>query len=130
MPTGYRSMPVLPCLDVEAQASFYIDKLGFKLANHWKPEGEAMAFAIVSFGTITLALQHTPDFKSFNGWSAYLYVDDVKALAAIAGARGVDIQTSPHQTFYGMLEFDLKDPEGHLIAFGQDLGPSEEGPGL
>jgi len=130
MPTGHRSMPVLPCVDVDATASFYVDKLGFKLANFWKAEGEATAFAIVSMGTITLALQHAPDFKPFLGWSAYLYVDDVKALAAIAGARGVDVQTAPHKTFYGMLEFDLKDPEGHVIAFGQDLQPGKEGPGL
>jgi uncharacterized glyoxalase superfamily protein PhnB len=89
-----------------------------------------MAFAIVSFGTITVALQHAPDFKPFVGWSAYLYIDDVKALAAICGARGVDVQTSPHETFYGMIEFDIKDPEGHVIAFGQDMNASAKGPGL
>jgi len=70
MPTGFRSMPVLPCLDVEACAEFYVDKLGFKMSNFFKPEGEAMAFAIVSMDTITLALQHAPDFKPFVGWSA------------------------------------------------------------
>ncbi len=123
-------MPVLPCLDVEACADFYTSKLGFTLGNFFKAEGEAMAFAIVTLGKITVALQHAPDFKPYIGWSAYLYVDDVKAIAAIAGARGVEVQTSPHETFYGMLEFDLKDPEGHVIAFGQDLQPGAEGPGL
>ncbi len=130
MPTGYRSMPVLPCQNVEVCAAFYVEKLGFTLANFWQEDGEAMAFAIVSLGTITLALQHAPDFKPHNGWSAYLYVDDVRALAAIAGARAVDIQTSPHETFYGMIEFDLKDPEGHVIAFGQDMNAGPNGPGL
>jgi len=130
MPTGFRSMPVLPCQDVEACTAFYVEKLGFKLVNFFKEDGEAMAFAIVSMGTITMALQHAPDYKPFHGWSAYLYINDVRGLAAIAGARGVDIQTSPHETFYGMIEFDLKDPEGHVIAFGQDQNPGAEGPGL
>lgn len=123
-------MPVLPCRDVEACAAFYVEKLGFTLLNFWKEDGEAMAFAIVSLDTITMALQHAPDFKPFVGWSAYLYVNDVKGLAAIAGARGLDVQTAPHLTSYGTLEFDLKDPEGHVIAFGQDMAPGPNGPGL
>lgn len=128
--TGHRSMPVLPCLDVEAMVAFYRDKLGFELANFWKADGELMAFAILSMGRITLALQHAPDFKPFNGWSAYLYVGDARALAKRAAHAGAEIRTEPHETFYGMIEFDVKDPEGHVLAFGQDLSPGPEGPGL
>lgn len=130
MPTGFRSMPVLACKDVEACADFFSDQLGFQLANFFKAEGEAMAFAIVSLGDITIALQHAPDFTPYVGWSAYLYIDDAKGMADALYDRGVTLQTEPHETFYGMIEFDLVDPEGHVLAFGQDLKPGPKGPGL
>ncbi len=131
MPTGYRSMPVLPCRDVEACANFYCEKLGFSQGLLWKDGDGPAQFAIVRLGMITLALQLVSDWKPFEGgWSAYFYIDDAKALYAIASARGVETHGLPHETFYGILEFEIKDPEGHWVAFGQDLKPSDEGPGL
>lgn len=130
MPTGHRSMPVLPCLNVDRAVAFYVDKLGFGLVNKWAEDGEATAFAIVIFGKITIALQQVPVHKPVHGWSAYLYIDDAEALAQAIREKGVPLNTDVHETFYGMREFDIKDAEGHTIAFGQDLEVSDNDPGL
>ncbi len=131
MPTGFRSMPVLPCRDVERCAQFYNEKLGFAPVNLFKEHDGPAQFAITGLGKITIAFQHVANWVPHeSGWSAYLYIDDAKALYAIASARGVQTHGLPQETFYGTLEFEIRDPEGHWIAFGQDLNPGTEGPGL
>ncbi len=131
MPTGFRAMPVLPTRDVDASLAFYRDKMGFSPVNSWKDGDGPTEFAIVSLGTITLALQHAEDWHPVKtAWSAYLYIDDARALYAVASARGVETHGPPQETFYGMLEFEVRDPAGHWVAFGQDLQSSQKGPGL
>ncbi len=31
---------------------------------------------------------------------------------------------------YGLRDFDIRDPDGHIIAFGHPLGTAPHGPGL
>ncbi len=125
MPRGLRSMPVLPSQDVEAALAFWTKGLGFSRLNALEFEGR-LSFAIVQLGAITVALQYIETFAPWDeqgsGWSAYLYVDDALALAQDITARGINLEHQPHKTRYGMLEFDLRAPDGHGIAFGQDLG--------
>ena len=63
-------------------------------------------------------------------WAADVYVDDVDALHREFSRAGVDIVRGPEDMEYGCRDFDVRDPDGHLIAFGQDTQPSPEGPGL
>ena len=43
-------------------------------------------------------------------------------LHAELDARGADIATSPTDRAYGCREFEVRDRDGHVICFGQDLG--------
>ena len=54
-------------------------------------------------------------------WPAifYFYPDDVVALYAHVVASGF-APTALEVTHYGMREFSLTDPDGHLLSFGQD----------
>lgn len=122
-------MPVLPSRDVDAAVNFWCDKLGFELINSHEHKGRT-AFSIVRLGAITVALQRIDDFKASDGWSAYLYVSDAKMLAAKFKSKDVMLEHDVHDTFYGMKEFDLRTPDGHGIAFGQDIGATEKDPGL
>ncbi|MDE2789893.1 MAG: VOC family protein [Paracoccaceae bacterium] len=123
-------MPVLPTRDVDTTARFYADVLGFDTNGFFRDGDGPAFFAIVGLGTVTIGLQKLETFSVHEGTVAYIYVDDAQALARrIADAGGV-LRHEPHETFYGILEFDLVDPEGHVIAFGQDLNPGPDGPGL
>lgn len=51
-------------------------------------------------------------------WDAYIRVDDVDAIYAEVQERGAGIDyNAPH----GFREFGVQDPDGHDIAFGQQL---------
>lgn len=130
MTTGFRSMPVLACKDVDRSIVFYQTVVGMELINVYKEGDDPAEFAIMQFGQITLALQRVADWTAHGGWSAYFYVSDARKLATEIEARGGTLARQPEETFYGILEFDLPDPEGHVIAFGQDLAPGPAGPGL
>ena len=119
-------MPVLQVADVERSARFYRDKLGFRSHGTW---GDGPDFAIVQRGRVTIALDRSrdPDAIPVNQhWAAYVYVEDADALCAEVRGNGVEIVRGPEDMPYGLRDFDIRDPDGHLIAFGHDLEPGEE----
>jgi len=68
-----------------------------------------------------LGLKKEIDPHSDTSWPAifYFYPDDVLALHEHVTQEGY--KPTPLQvTFYGMKEFSLQDPDGHVLSFGQD----------
>ena len=129
-PTCIRSAPILQVRDVKRSAAFYTEKLGFTAVGIW---GDPPAFCIVARDTVTIMLDASRESGPLpvNQYlAAYVYVDDADALHREYAAAGVDIARSPEDMDYGCRDFDVRDPDGHMIAFGQDLRPSPEGPGL
>jgi catechol 2,3-dioxygenase-like lactoylglutathione lyase family enzyme len=124
-----RSMPVLQVADVSRSERFYCGKLGFTSHGAW---GEGPDFAIVQRGKVTIALDRSRDGSVPNNqyWAAYIYVEDADALCAEVRAKGAEIVRGPEDMFYGLRDFDVRDPDGHLLAFGHDLSPAAAGPGL
>lgn len=132
-PDLIRAMPVLEVADVERSAAFYADMLGFVAHGMWGNEGEPPGFCIVQRGAVTIALDRSGQPRPAPNnqyWAAYVYVTDVNALHAELKAKGVDIVRGPEDAPYGCRDFDVRDPDGHLIAFGQDLEPGATGAGL
>jgi catechol 2,3-dioxygenase-like lactoylglutathione lyase family enzyme len=124
-----RAMPVLETSDLARALAFYKEKLGFS-ASTW---GDPPCFAIVQRGTTTIALNLVTDAAptvTRHTWAAYLYVADVDALYAELRSRGVAIESPPENRPYPCREIAVDDPDGHIIAFGQDLAPDALGPGL
>lgn len=126
-----RSMPVLQVADVNRSVAFYTDMLGFISHGTW---GDGPDFCIVQRGTVTIALDRTRETGAKvpinQNWAAYVYVDDADALHAEFSARGVDIARGLCNAEYGLRDFDIRDPDGHLIAFGHMLTRDPHGPGL
>lgn len=123
-----RSMPILQVHDVRASAEFYA-KLGFDCHGFW---GDPPGFAIIQRGDVTLGLflPLSATVSPNDQWAAYVYVDDVNALHAELSAVGGLDMTQPNDEPYGCRDFDVTDPDGHRIAFGQDMTMNENGPGL
>jgi predicted enzyme related to lactoylglutathione lyase len=123
-------MPVIEVSDVVKSAAFYEEKLGLSAGRFF---GDPPQFCIVGRDTVTIALDqsHAPDRKPHNQyWAAYVYVDDVDGLAAELKGREVEILRGPEDMPHGCREIDVTDPDGHIVCFGQDLSPTEAGPGL
>ena len=124
-----RSMPVLLVPDVTEPVAFWIGKLGFATGGIW---GEPPSFAIVGRNSISVGLDKPDSFtpNASSGWSAYLYIDDTIGYAEELAARGVALLCPLEDTFYGCRELTIEVPGGHRIAFGTDLNPGPDGPGL
>lgn len=53
------------------------------------------------------------------GGSTFLYVEVDDLDRALAAMQGINLVQPVHTTFYGMKEFIVKDPGGHLVTFAQ-----------
>ena len=117
-----RAMPVLQVRSVTASEAFY-GKLGFNTQGTW---GDGPDFCIVRRGDVTIALDRSrgdkhPPINQY--WAAYVYVESVDELFDECKGQRVDIVRGPEDTDYGSRDFDVRDPDGHILAFGADLEP-------
>ncbi len=125
-----RAMPVLEVQDVRESESFYCNKLGFQSHGMW---GEPPVFTIVQRGAVTVALDQSRDGSRRPGqqyWSAYVYVADADALFEEFQGLGIPIERGIETTEYGCRDFDVRDPDGHVLGFGQVISPGTMGAGL
>lgn len=122
-------VPVLNVQDVNNSLAFYRDALGFELASSQEALQERN-WCFIRHGDIHLMLDagtgggealFDPDAVPEDGaWPAiyYFYPDDVVAMHEQLAKAGYDV-SALYVTAYGMREFWLKDPDGHLLTFGE-----------
>jgi catechol 2,3-dioxygenase-like lactoylglutathione lyase family enzyme len=131
-------VPMLGVDDVAASRKFYCDALGFRCLNEmtwegrlcwcvltpdpdWKggipARGEIM---LTSVEPSCLAGDPRPGRK---GLYFYFYPGDVVALHASLRGRGYQV-SDLRVTFYRMKEFELEDPNGYQLWFGQETDES------
>jgi uncharacterized glyoxalase superfamily protein PhnB len=121
-----RSAPYFPVGDVERSAAHYERVFGF---TREYVAGVPPQFAIVSRDgfAIMLRLVAQPDrirpSEAQGGtWDAFFWVRDVKALHAELQSNGAEIVYGPIvQQAYQMEEFAVRDLDGHVLGFGQEL---------
>ena len=109
---------------------FYCEKLGFRSHGAW---GDPPAFCMVQRGKVTIVLDRSRDDAEVprnQYWAAYVYVANADALFAEFRSKGAEIVRRPEDMPYGLRDFDVRDPDGHIIAFGHDLEPGSSEPGL
>ncbi len=125
-----RAMPVLQVHDLNISLAFYCDTLGFASHGTW---GAPPVFAIVQRGLVTIALDQSRDGSTpppQQYWHAYIYVTDADALLAELKQRAVAIERDIETTEYGCRDFDIRDPDGHVLGLGHVIEPGRLGPGL
>jgi len=116
---------MLICHDVRASVAFYRDALGFEVVEQHDHVGRT-GWASLRNGGARLMLAsptYVPIAPRINGRHTqaihYLYPEDVVALHRSleeAGHRVGDLVVRS----YGMKEFELADPDGHVLVFGQE----------
>jgi uncharacterized glyoxalase superfamily protein PhnB len=117
---------VLLAKDVSASIAYFAEKLGFKATGTWREPPE---FAILKrdgcrlmLGKVKAGQEITPYWKQRDGlWNAYFWVRDAKALFQEMKQAGAIIDYELETKPYGVLEFGIRDLDGHDIGFGQDL---------
>jgi catechol 2,3-dioxygenase-like lactoylglutathione lyase family enzyme len=127
-PTGnaiLRHAPYFPVREVGRIARYYEQTLGFRCEYS---AGEPLEFAIVSRDGCAIMLRLTPlpagivpNEKQGGTWDAFFWVRDVHSLCAELRGKGAEIVYGPVIQEYRMEEFAVRDPEGYVLGFGQEL---------
>ena len=102
--------------DVAALAAWYRDALGFEIQFVW---GEPPTYARVRRDGVELAVgQLGPEFGPA---SVYAIISGVDALFAEFRAHDVRMRREPSDAPYRMRDFEVEDPEGNRITFGEAI---------
>jgi catechol 2,3-dioxygenase-like lactoylglutathione lyase family enzyme len=115
-PTFEAVTPRLPVGDIEKLLGFYVDELGFDLGWKW---GAPVTHANVCRGSVSFDLISMPPERQGTAM-AYVRVSDIDVYYAELKARSVEV-TALEDRSYGMRDFEVVDPCGNRIAFGQPM---------
>lgn len=121
-------VPVLRVADVMESINWYHETLGFEADPF--PDLPPFKFAILRLGRNEIMLRasaesekRTPEKYNFD---VYLRLENMpfQSLYTAMNQKGV-VSRRLERMFYGMAEFELTDPDGHVICLGQYL-PDDE----
>jgi uncharacterized glyoxalase superfamily protein PhnB len=126
--------PMLSVESVERTRDFYCHKLGFTCLNTVEWEGR-LGWCLLGSGgprsapdspwRVELMFSAAgadctgQDRATRKGVILYLHPEDVVALHALYTSRGVAV-SDLRVTFYHMKEFEVEDPDGYQLWFGQE----------
>lgn len=106
--------PRLPVANVEQALAFYLDQLGFQLGWKW---GDPPTHANVCRDSVSLDLVASPGERR-GAAMAYIQLKGVDAYFLELQGRKV-VSSEPGDKEYGMRDFEVVDPYGNRIAFGE-----------
>lgn len=123
--------PMLAVVDLQRTIRFYTDKLGFKLCGTF---GDPPVWCDLSRGGVGMMFNAPPraeverdvPLKSKDYQIFYFNTPDAAALRTEFQSRGV-VVSEIRITVYQMKEFEVRDPDGYWLWFGQgtDEPPTE-----
>ena len=115
-----RVTPMIHVPDVRAAVEWY-RSIGFEIVDTGEDDGE-MVWAMVSFGDgrVMFNAGGRRSAESRREVDLYVQTDDVDALYQSL-KDSVEVRESPHDTFYGMREFIVRDLNGFWVTFGQPM---------
>jgi len=118
------AVPTFLVADVANTARWYAANLGFRTAGA-VPQQEPYAYASLQRGPaeimlLALADYQKPDLRDRRPsglWDAYIRVDGVHTLYQTVEGKPFIQMPLAHQS-YGDWEFEVRDPNGYVLAFG------------
>jgi uncharacterized glyoxalase superfamily protein PhnB len=127
--TVKRITSILYADEVEPCVKFWVERLGFEVGPQ-VPDGDKLAFAIVQNGGVELMYQSrasaakdaaADSLKSHPEGASYLYVEVNDLDKTLEAMKGAPLLLDIHTTFYGMKEFIVSEPAGHIVIFAQPV---------
>jgi catechol 2,3-dioxygenase-like lactoylglutathione lyase family enzyme len=126
--------PYFLVADVRRTAEYFRDRLGFRIVAYFF--GEPPSFGMVERDNMHFLLHiaegegPSPNWKrNKEALDAYVWVDDVDAIYTEFKAKQAIMPGPPELKPWGMKEIEVRDPDGHIIYFGQDI-PSADQPSI
>lgn len=109
---------VLAVKDLNVEAEYYIDKLGFDR------DFTAPGWEFLSFGDFKVMLgecsdEMTAEATGNHSWFAHALIENVDEIYQEFIDRGATILSSIESKPWGIREFSVVTPDGHRIVFGQ-----------
>jgi uncharacterized glyoxalase superfamily protein PhnB len=114
-----QATPQLSVSDVRATQEYYRDVLGFTISWLWQND-----YGAVSNGEAQLYL--TKDESPIPSTCCCADVEDVDAVYEEYKSKGAKIVSDLETKPWGMREFTIVDPNGHLFRVGQGVKPIRE----
>lgn len=121
--------PNLMVEDVNQTIKFYEDILGFIL-NQSVPQDGQYDWASVKSGEVEIMLQKrtslSADFPAFQNMptggtlTLFIQMQGIQELYERARLQAEVVQDM-NETFYGMREFSIKDPNGYILVFAEPI---------
>ena len=112
--------PILYVKDFAAAKAYYTEKLLFNLAWEWD---SPPTFGCVSLGKVEIFFSQGGQGKP--GTWLCIFLDDVDTYCERIKDLGAEVIYGPKDEPWGMREIHVRDPNGHVIRFGQGI-PSRE----
>lgn len=116
---------MLMCDDTRQSIRFYTDVLGFTVTGRMDDVGRS-GWASLRQGNVQIMLAsptYLPEPRRTEGrfphLHLYFYPEDVEALHRSVREHGWPVSELSVR-FYGMKEFEVVDPSGHVLVFGQE----------
>lgn len=121
-----RSAPYFPVADVDKSVAFYERVFGFSCEYM---VGKPAFFAICSRDKLGIMLRQVsepdrivPNERQGGTWDAFFWIDDAQSLHKELVSREATVVYGPLlQELYHMMEFAVRDCDGHVLGFGQEL---------
>jgi len=110
-----RLTPMLQCSDIARTVAWYEATLGFSCTNQQND------WCLLERDDIALMFMVNDHLGAPHATATqYIRVNDVDALWGRLKDR-VEPEWGPEEMPYGMYEFAIKDPDGYLLSFGQNV---------
>jgi catechol 2,3-dioxygenase-like lactoylglutathione lyase family enzyme len=106
--------PILSVRDIGASRRYYVETLGFAL--EWDADG------IIAVARDRKSIMLCEGGQGQPGTWLWIGVEDADAFFAEFSAKGARIR-SPPQNFSWAYEFQVEDPDGHVLRFGAEPKP-------
>ena len=112
-------VPMIHVPDVKATADWY-NSIGFKIIDLGQEDGGEIVWGMLSFGNSEIMLQAggKPSSAHRREVDLYIHTENVDQTYERLKDR-VEVVEDPHDTFYGMREFIIRDYNRFWITFGQ-----------
>jgi len=112
--------PMLQSSDLQRTIDWYESVLGFRCVNRQQNDGwcrlERDGVALTFMRNAHLGTPHATATQ-------YIYLHDLSAFWDSIKDK-VKAEWGPEKMPYGMMEFAIKDPDGYLLSFGEELDKS------
>ena|SRR5947209_4008637 len=120
--------PVLLVQSIEQSLSFWVDRLGWQKVME-VPDGDSLGFVILVYENLELMLQTFQSarrdeprlLRDPEGHHASLFIEVSDWAETLQCLSGYELTMPERQTFYGMREVGVLDPDGHIVIFAKKL---------